>query len=108
MKAGAVEELDKCDVYSAGVILYTLKSGGVLPHLEEEQVCGCNFLKLLEEDSKTFWLKHCIIEGVCLNKYSVSFKNLIEGMLKSNPKDRFSIKQVKQSEWYRGSIYSDQ
>mmetsp|Transcript_37928 Transcript_37928/g.33955 ORF Transcript_37928/g.33955 Transcript_37928/m.33955 type:complete len:112 (+) Transcript_37928:488-823(+) len=43
------------DIYSAGIILFSLKSGGCLPHLEEKDIEGINLYKLLIEDKVAFF-----------------------------------------------------
>jgi len=36
------EMLDSCDIYSAGIFLFALASGGRLPHFEDEVRNGVN------------------------------------------------------------------
>jgi len=64
LSQGIVKDPAKCDVYSAGVVLFGLKSQGLLPHLENELVMGLDLFNLLENDPKEFWKAHCKFEGL--------------------------------------------
>mmetsp|Transcript_30982 Transcript_30982/g.28176 ORF Transcript_30982/g.28176 Transcript_30982/m.28176 type:complete len:169 (+) Transcript_30982:352-858(+) len=54
---GSLARPEKCDVYSLGVIAFTLVSRGVMPHLENEDIFGLNLEKLMYEDMDKFWKK---------------------------------------------------
>mmetsp|Transcript_12737 Transcript_12737/g.10883 ORF Transcript_12737/g.10883 Transcript_12737/m.10883 type:complete len:112 (-) Transcript_12737:668-1003(-) len=47
------------DVYSAAIVLFLLKSCGILP--SDEDVFGDRLMEMLEKEPKQFWLKHCKI-----------------------------------------------
>lgn len=46
------------DVYSAGIVLFVMKTRGTLPHLERDSYKGINFYQLMYDDNETFWRKH--------------------------------------------------
>lgn len=94
------------DVYSAGIILFILKSGGVYAHSENNTLEGIDLVELMYNKNDTFWAKHCEIQERSSSFYDKSFKELFNGMTKLNPEERFTIKEIKQSKWYQGSVYS--
>lgn len=93
------------DIYGAGIILFIFMSGGMYPHAESKAVRGINFSELMYTDNNQFWAKHCEIQGRKSSFYSKEFKELFNGMVKENPAERLTIKQIKQSKWYNGPIY---
>lgn len=101
-------ETENLDIYSAGIILFLFKTGGILPHLEEGLVYGVNLLKLLENDSQAFWDAHCKFQRKPCDFFDSDFKNLFQSMTALNPNKRATVQQIKASNWYNGPIYSDQ
>mmetsp|Transcript_40444 Transcript_40444/g.35897 ORF Transcript_40444/g.35897 Transcript_40444/m.35897 type:complete len:145 (+) Transcript_40444:423-857(+) len=55
VKNKTCENPDLGDIYSAGVILFCMKSGGYRPFLEDEKIAGIDFEDLLENNNKFFW-----------------------------------------------------
>lgn len=101
-----LEITSNADIYSAAIILFIMKSRGNYPHAEYEVVAGVDFLGLLNHDNDRFWDKHCEFERRESGFYDESFRELFSGMMEENPADRFSIKQIKESKWYNGPVYS--
>lgn len=94
------------DVYSAGIILFILKSGGIYPHSEDTAFQGLNLADLMHNKNEEFWSKHVEIQDKEHSFFDKDFKELFNAMTKFNPEDRLTIKQIKQSKWYNGAIYT--
>jgi len=93
------------DIYSAGIILFLLKTGS-LPYIEDVTLHGHNlYTMLIEKDSK-FWDVHTEMNKDPEIKFSADFKELFESMVNKNPKQRASISTIKKSRWYNGRTYS--
>jgi len=95
------------DIYSAGVILFLFQSGGIIPHAEGHLFEGFDLCDLLYNNNHEFWNKHCEIQRKSTSAFSRDFKELFNGMTKLNPKERFTISEIKASEWYNGEIYPE-
>jgi len=92
------------DIYSAGVVLFTLLSKGVIPHAENSLYKGIDFFNLLNNDNPEFWRKHCEVQGQSSSVFSKNFRELFNGMLKLDPEQRFTVQDVKNSEWYNEEV----
>ena len=46
------------DIYSAGIVLFLLKCGGILPHSEHQKFNGKNLFDLLNNNPAQFWEEH--------------------------------------------------
>jgi len=85
------------DIYSAGIVLYMLKTGS-FPYVEtgeKEQAAD------QREKLSNIWKGK--EEGMI--KYDDDFKNLFSEMVKTEPKFRKSIKDIEENNWYKGKIY---
>ena len=96
------------DVYSAGVVLFLLKCGGTLPHLEHEEFEGCDLLDLLHNNNKGFWQKHCEIQKKTEGFFDEEFRSLFGRMTKMHATERLTLEEVKESAWYQGPTYSEE
>lgn len=94
------------DIYSAGIILFTMKTRGMLPHAEDNRVGGVDFAGLLYTNNAQFWVKHCEIQKKPLTTFEQDFKDLFNAMVSINPSDRATIQQIRNSKWYNGPVYS--
>jgi len=94
------------DIYSAGIILFILKSGGIYPHAENNTLEGIDLVDLMYNDNAEFWRKHCEIQEKPDSFYDKSFRDLFNAMTKYNPEDRITLKEIKQSKWYNGPVYT--
>jgi len=94
------------DVYSAGIVLFLLKTKGNLPYLEEKPRKGVDMAELKDKNPSVFWEKHCHLLGKESTYFSSDFKALFQAMTSFNPNKRPSIAQIKASAWYKGAIYS--
>lgn len=94
------------DIYSAGVILFLFKTGGVLPHAEHQKFKGLDLFDLMNNNKRVFWEKHCEIQNREGSFFDNEFKALFGAMVAPNPQDRPTIQDVKGSKWYNKEIYS--
>jgi len=94
------------DIYSAGVILFLIKTGGVIPHSEGSIFEGVDLLELLNTNTDLFFKKHCQIQDRESSFFSDSFKELFLSMTKSDPRQRATIFDIKKSRWYNGPVYT--
>lgn len=97
---------EAADVYSAGIILFLLKCGGVLPHSEQQTFRGLNLFDLMINNPSMFWEKHCEIQGKSSSFFDEDFKALYNAMVRFNPDERVTLEQIKSSRWYNGEVYS--
>jgi len=103
----ACEDYYAADIYSAGVILFLLKSGGMLPHVEHKRFNDVDLLELLDNHTETFWKKHSEFQMKSSLFFDKDFKDLFTWMMKTDPKQRPSIAEIKASKWFNGPIYND-
>jgi serine/threonine protein kinase len=95
------------DIFSAGLTLFMLKSGGIVPQMEEKSYKGYNLYNLLQHNNEEFWRVHNEIKGEA-NFYEADFKNLFNSMTRENVSERATIRQIKSSKWYNGEIYTNE
>ena len=101
-------DVEAADVYSAGIILFVMKSGGILPHSEKQLYKGMNLFSLLDEANSVFWQKHCEIQGKSAQFFDIEFRKLFNACVSVNPNERPSLSDIKKSKWYNGPVYSQQ
>mmetsp|Transcript_37699 Transcript_37699/g.33713 ORF Transcript_37699/g.33713 Transcript_37699/m.33713 type:complete len:174 (+) Transcript_37699:585-1106(+) len=94
----------RCDIFSMGVILFILKSGGVLPFKETE--AGNPFFEDFSVSEKLFWMAHRRLKNRDMEFFSEEFMELFEGMCAKDPRKRLSIDDVLESEWAQGDVYN--
>jgi len=96
------------DIYSAGIILFALKTGGIAPYMEGELYHGVDLYHLLTHNTKEFWKKHAEIQQISPLEFSCDFKMLVNGMLKQDPEQRLTLREIKNSRWYNGPVFNKQ
>ena len=94
------------DIYSAGMILFTMKTGGIIAYQEDRLYEGVDLAKLLNEDSKQFFKKHSEIQRKKESFFDNGFCKLFVSMVCEDPEKRITVKEIKKSKWYKGSVYS--
>lgn len=99
---------EAADIYSAGIILFLLKSGGVLPHSEQQKYKCYDLFDLMINEPSLFWEKHCEIQRKDSSFFDEDFKNLFNAMIQLNPETRPSIAQIKASKYYNGPVYTQE
>jgi serine/threonine protein kinase len=106
---GNFEDLFAGDIYSLGVVLFSLVLG-TPPYSETEKNGKAYFDKYYEalrQDIKQFWAVHeNYRENEGRSKLSKAFKDIIEAMLKENPKKRSNICDLEKMPWLQGETYT--
>jgi len=104
---GTCEDLGAADIYSAGIILYTLIAGEhpFVEVLDEE-----NRMRRIsfgfERDNERFWRKKAEERGDS-ELFNEEFKELVNGMLAKDPRKRFTIAEIKNSKWCQGHVLKE-
>mmetsp|Transcript_137771 Transcript_137771/g.194897 ORF Transcript_137771/g.194897 Transcript_137771/m.194897 type:complete len:135 (-) Transcript_137771:196-600(-) len=115
-------------MFSAGLILFVMVSGGILPFLEEDdedeeeveedstnetdkKSKKIDLFSLLKTNPTKFWERHTRMGtfkgGV--ERVSKEFKTLFEGLVSADPETRLTIEQVKATEWFNNeNVLSDE
>ena len=104
--SGKCNDTKTADIFSAGVILFLLKTQGVFPQFENNSISGVNLAELLYNNVPEFWKTHCNVQKRSPSFFDKDFQELFIAMTKANPSDRASIKMIKESKWYNGPVYS--
>lgn len=97
--AGFEHDPKKADIFSAGVILFIMKSKHC-PFLRANW--SDRYYKVVAQNNlDKFWKMHLNSNGV-KKEFSDSFKDLCGRMLALNPSERPSLEEIKSHEWYNG------
>jgi len=101
---GNCENLIAADIYSLGIILYTMKARE-FPFIEQTSGAKTQLLHfdLFTENNEEFWSTK-VADKINPNFFSESFKELLNGVMEQDPSKRFSIDDIKNSKWYTEPI----
>jgi serine/threonine protein kinase len=99
---------EKSDVFSAGLVLFIMKSKGYIAFSEEKIQGMADYYLLLKEQKGDFWIEHSILQKKRPDYFEDDFKELFFGMTKIEPSKRWGIGDIKSSKWYNGPIYSQE
>jgi len=104
VKDRTCNNLGAADIYAAGMVLYALKTQEILFwESEEYDEKGARSYSCFQKDNKGFWKTRAELKRD--KKYFCKdFIELINGMVHKSPSKRFTIKDVKNSKWYKGPI----
>lgn len=93
----------KADIYSMGIVLFTMASGDMFPFKEDQP----KFYNMMKYRPDRFWN---YIEEKTDNEIlkDRAFRHLFERMVCENPAQRDSLKEIKESEWYLGETLDDE
>ena len=100
------QDVFAADIYSLGIILF-ICFAGEFPFVEKEE----NGMKelgdydLFDEINECFWHKKSMKYEM---EFSESFKEIFNGLCAKDVQKRFTIHQIKKSEWYQGPILSSE
>ena len=99
---GSFENIFAADIYSIGIILFICLTGE-FPFVEKETDKGKELrdYELFSISNELFWKKKSSYYGV---HFSESLKELFNGMFTKDPKRRFTIKDIKSSNWFQDQI----
>jgi len=100
--------LGAADIYSAGMVLYALKAQEILfwesdEYDEKGPRSYTNFVK----NNSGFWKTRAELKRD-KKFFCKDFIELINGMVHKNPSKRFTIKEVKNSKWYKGPVLNNE
>jgi serine/threonine protein kinase len=104
LAGGKCEAPEAADIFSMAVVLFMLKSGGLLPQSEKKLYKGDNLYLLLQLDTEKFWNIHCKIQG-SKGTFGEDFKRLFEHMTREKVEERATLEDIRQSKWYNGAVY---
>jgi len=90
------------DVYSMGVILFALATG-LPPYTETEKGELDGWYNLMMKQQDNYWTK--ITKYV---KVSDELKELFSGMIREDPEQRFTIEDIRNTNWFKGPILTDE
>jgi len=88
------------DIFSFGIVLFVMKSQGLLPQHERNFYKGNNLYSLLQENPVKFWELYCELAGKDPEYYDDDFQSLFISMTLENSASRSTISQIKQSKWF--------
>lgn len=94
--------LPAADIFSAGVVLFAMKSR--VPPFAEGKLSKClDLYQELYRENSRFWEIHCKAQNDA-QFFSESFKDLFIQMLHPYPEKRPTIMEIRNSEWFNGPI----
>jgi len=105
---GECVNLTAVDIYAAGIILYAFKAKEFtfiekFDPEEKDIRCYTTYVK----NKEAFWLIKNELKGK-KDFFNDSFIQLVNGMLHENPSKRMKIKEIKNTEWYKGQILNNE
>jgi len=102
----ACKNLKAADMYAAGVILYTFRTGE-MPFVEvkNEKVKPSAKYDTFRNSRERFWRAK---EKEVQTPLSQEFRDLLNGMWAEDPEKRMKLEDVKRSRWYNGEIYTQE
>jgi serine/threonine protein kinase len=94
------------DIYSAGIILFTLVTGG-FPATENSIIEGYNLYDMMVSGNSAYWDAFSRVHKgrITLDE---DFKKLFFAMVHAAPDDRTDIEGIKTMKWYQGKVYSNE
>ena len=96
---GEGEDLAAVDIYSAGVILFAFKTQA-FPFQEDED--SYQNYKLYIKNKSAYW--RFLAQNKGNGFFSKDFIQLFNGMVHQDVKRRFTIEEIKESKWYKGTV----
>jgi len=91
---------ENVDIFSLGVVLFIMYAGS--PPFRSVKKSDWWYEKLATRQYEKFWNAH--ERGM---KFSSALKRLLEGMLATNPRNRMTLEQVKDSIWFKKKVRMD-
>jgi len=102
--SGTCRNLVAADIYSAGIILYAFKAREYpFYEIDDGKIVQLKHYATFIVKNADFW-KDRATQKNDKSYFSDEFIELVNGMLQYEPSKRFSIKQIKETKWYKGPI----
>ena len=100
------KDLRAADVYAAGVILYTFRTGE-MPFVEvnNEKVRPSAKYETFANSQERFWRMKEKESTISVSK---ELRDLLNGMWAQDPEKRIKLEDIKRSRWYNGDIYTEE
>jgi len=105
VKNGLCGDLRAADIYSAAVVLFIMMVGHP-PYLEHSNGCDAEydaFYKIFRKNVNRFWEVHAKHKNNP-DFFNEDFQELINWMLKEEPRDRATIEDIQKTKWYQGPV----
>lgn len=104
---GNCTDFAAADIYSAGVALYAFRAQEY-PFAEAtvEKSTTLKYYSTFMKNNQAFWEMKAT-QKKDQSIFSESFKELVNGMLHSDVKKRFTIADIKESKWYNGPVLDE-
>ncbi len=99
----AAQNGDKCDVFSLGVILFILLTANI-PFQNTSNTDGI-YRKIKYNMDSALWNVYYKLLNI---NFEGSFKTLFISMMQCEPKKRATLKEVRNSEWLKGEVASNE
>jgi serine/threonine protein kinase len=108
---GRIEDAKALDMYSLGVVLFTMVAGH--PPYEEKHENGKwkfdGYYEALRHDIGKFWRAHeRTREREGLESFSSEFKEIIESLLNVDANKRPSAHEIRRMRWYQREVFADE
>jgi len=102
------KNLFAADIYAAAIILFAFKACE-LPFIESDdvKVDKVEFYDQFVNSNDEFWKEKETKIGKT-NFFDQDFKDLINGMAKEDPAERFTFADIKNSKWFNGPTYTSE
>jgi len=100
------QNLFSADIYATAIILFAFKACE-LPFIESDDANDekVEFYDQFVNNNEEFWKEKEIKLGKS-NFFDQDFKDLINGMAKKDPSERFTVADIKNSKWFNGPTYT--
>ena len=92
-------DLEPTDIFATGILLFMMRAGS-RPFLHATKT-DTYYRQIYSGKAANFWKLHSKSKPSD-DFFSEDFKQLVEGMLQADPKKRFTIENIKSSNWYQG------
>lgn len=105
---GNIQNPYKADIFSAAMLLFTFKAEGTIAQNEDQEIYGRRLIDLMFNNPDKFWKFHIALQKRATDFFNDDFKHLFLGMTRFDPEQRFTIEEIKSSNWYNGPVYSQE
>lgn len=110
---GQLKNLKSADIYSLGVVLFTIIVGWAPYEEIEEQKDTFKFDKyyeVLRSDPSLFWQTHenYLKEDPLHSGLTLDLKELVESLMHEDPDRRPTVSKIKEHKWFNGEVFESE